>query len=100
MHIQAIAQTNSPQTGLLKPSGAFRSRLYLKHSSAPQKRMLSSYFYDDGHGDYNRSYDSNQDDFDYADYSTDKTDNNFLTQKKKTRKSEKQIIEDILNRWD
>ena len=55
---------------------------------------------DDGHGDYNRSYDKDYDDFDYADYSTGKEDNNFRTQQKKNRKSEKQIIEDILNRWD
>lgn len=55
---------------------------------------------DDGHGDYNRSYDKGYDDFDYADYSTSKEDNNFRTQQKKKRKSEKQIIEDILNRWD
>lgn len=55
---------------------------------------------DDGHGDYNRSYDKGYEDFDYADYSTAKEDNNFRTQQKKKRKSEKQIIEDILNRWD
>ena len=55
---------------------------------------------DDGHGDYNRSYDKGYDDFDYADYSTGKEDNNFRTQQKKKRKSGKQIIEDILNRWD
>ena len=48
---------------------------------------------DDGHGDYNRSYDKGYDDFDYADYSTGKEDNNFRTQQKKKRKSEKQIIE-------
>ncbi len=57
-------------------------------------------FCDDGHGDYNRSYDKGYDAFDYADYSTGKEDNNFRTQQKKKRKSEKQIIEDILNRWD
>ena len=55
---------------------------------------------DDGHGDYNRSSDKGYDDFDYADYSTGKEDNNFRTQQKKKRKTEKQIIEDILNRWD
>ena len=60
---------------------------------------VSPYFCDDGHGDYNRSYDRDANDFDYADYSTDKADDDFLTQKKKKRKSEKQIIEDILNRW-
>lgn len=58
------------------------------------------FFCDDGRGDYNRSYDKGYDDFDYADYSTGKEDNNFRTQQKKKRKTEKQIIEDILNRWD
>ena len=29
------------------------------------------FYFDDGHGDYNRSYERNDDDFDYADYSTD-----------------------------
>ena len=53
--------------------------------------------FDDGHGDYNRSYERDYDDFDYADYSTDHRDNNF---EKKRRKSEKEIIKDILNRWD
>ena len=28
-------------------------------------------YFDDGHGDYNRSYERSYDDFDYADYSTD-----------------------------
>ena len=57
-------------------------------------------FCDDGHGDYNQSYDKGYDDFDYADYSTGKEDNNFRTKEKKKRKSQKQIIDDILNRWD
>lgn len=55
---------------------------------------------DDGHGDYNRSYEQNTDDFDYADYSTAKEDNDFPTRQKKKTKTQKQIIEDILNRWD
>ena len=55
---------------------------------------------DDGRGDYNQSYDKGYDDFDYADYSTAKEDNIFRTQQKKKRKTQKQIIEDILNRWD
>ena len=62
--------------------------------------VLFPFSCDDGHGDYNRSYDKGYDDFDYADYSTGKEDNNFRTRQKKKRKSEKQIIEDILNRWD
>ena len=71
------------------------------HNSILQDPVLSfPFFCDDGHGDYNRSYDKGYDDFDYADYSTGKEDNNFRTQQKKKRKSEKQIIEDILNRWD
>lgn len=56
--------------------------------------------FDDGHGDYNRSYERDYDDFDYADYSTDHRDNNYRNFEKKRRKSEKEIIEDILNRWD
>lgn len=55
---------------------------------------------DDGHGDYNRSYEQDTDDFDYADYSTAREDNNFLNRQKKKKKSQKQIIEDILNRWN
>ena len=52
---------------------------------------INPLMFDDGHGDYNRSYERDYDDFDYADYS------NF---EKKRRKSEKEIIKDILNRWD
>ena len=55
---------------------------------------------DDGHGDYNRSYDRDYDDFDYADYSTDHRDNNFRNYEKKRRKTNKEIIEDLLKRWD
>ena len=29
------------------------------------------FYFDDGRGDYNRSYERSYDDFDYADYSTD-----------------------------
>lgn len=56
--------------------------------------------FDDGHGDYNRSYEQNNDDFDYADYSTDHRDNNFRNYEKKRRKTQKEIIEDLLKRWD
>ncbi len=56
--------------------------------------------FDDGHGDYNRSYERNDDDFDYADYSTDHRDNNFRNFEKKRRKTKKEIIEDMLKRWD
>lgn len=57
-------------------------------------------FLDDGHGDYNRSYERSDDDFDYADYSTDHRDNNFRNYEKKRRKTNKEIIEDMLKRWD
>lgn len=56
--------------------------------------------FDDGHGDYNRSYEQNMDDFDYADYSTDNRDENFHNVKKKRRKTKKEILEDLLKRWD
>lgn len=60
------------------------------------------YICDDGHGDYNRSYEQSNDGFDYADYSTDHRDNNFRNYEKKVRKnkSKQQIIEDLLKRWD
>ena len=32
---------------------------------------INPLMFDDGHGDYNRSYERDYDDFDYADYSTD-----------------------------
>ena len=54
----------------------------------------------DGHGDYNRSYDPGYDGFDYADYSTDREDDNFRTRQKKKRKTKKEIVDDILSRWD
>lgn len=62
--------------------------------------LPEGYKADDGHGDYNRSYDRGYDDFDYADYSTDHRDNNFRNYEKKVRKSKKEIIEDMLKRWD
>lgn len=58
------------------------------------------FYFDDGHGDYNRSYEHDYDDFDYADYSTDHRDNNFRNYEKKRRKTNKEIIEDLLKRWD
>lgn len=61
---------------------------------------INPLMFDDGHGDYNRSYERDYDDFDYADYSTDHRDNNYRNFEKKRRKSEKEIIKDILNRWD
>lgn len=55
---------------------------------------------DDGHGDYNRSYEQDNDGFDYADYSTDHRDNNFRNYEKKKRKTQKEIIQDILKHWE
>ena len=43
------------------------------------------FYFDDGHGDYNRSYERSYDDFDYADYSTDHRDNNFRNFEKKRK---------------
>ena len=56
--------------------------------------------FDDGHGDYNISYERDYDDFDYADSSPDHRDNNYRNFENKRRTSEKEIIKDILNRWD
>ena len=78
----------------------FIDRMPSSHSTSHSANRFFPFSCDDGHGDYNRSYDKGFDDFDYADYSTGKEDNNFRTQQKKMRKTEKQIIEDILNRWD
>lgn len=50
--------------------------------------MLSTWYTDDGHGDYNRSYEQHQD-FDYADYSTDHRENNFRNYEWKIPKSKK-----------
>ena len=47
------------------------------------------YICDDGHGDYNRSYEQYDRDIDYADYSTDHRDNNFFNIEKKKKKNEK-----------
>ena len=57
---------------------------------------------DDGHGDYNRSYEQYENnDIDYADYSTDHRDNNYRNfEKKKRKKTQKEIVADILKRWD
>ncbi len=57
---------------------------------------------DDGHGDYNRSYEQYEhNDIDYADYSTDHRDNNYRNfEKKKRKKTDKEIVADILKRWD
>ena len=58
------------------------------------------YYTDDGRGDYNRSYERSNDEFDYADYSTDHRDNNYRNFEKKRKKSDKEIIEDLLKKWD
>ena len=58
------------------------------------------YLFDDGHGDYNRSYEQNDRDIDYADYSTDHRDNNFRNYEKKIKKSEKEVVQDILKHYE
>lgn len=74
--------------------------LYSAAESAVFATAANTVFFDDGHGDYNRSYDRGYDDFDYADYSTDHRDNNFRNYEKKRRKSKQEIIDDLLKRWD
>lgn len=65
-------------------------------------QFLSLLMLDDGHGDYNRSYEQYENnDIDYADYSTDHRDNNYRNfEKKKRKKTQKEIVADILKRWD
>ncbi len=54
---------------------------------------------DDGHGDYNRSYEQYENND--IDYSTDHRDNNYRNfEKKKRKKTQKEIVADILKRWD
>ena len=56
---------------------------------------------DDGHGDYNRSYERSDDDFDYADYSTDHRDNNFRNyEERSAAKPIRKLLKDMLKRWD
>ena len=54
---------------------------------------------DDGHGDYNRSYESNFE-IDYADYSTDHRENNFRNYENKVPKSKKERVRNILNHYE
>jgi hypothetical protein len=61
--------------------------------------MLQGYSCDDGHGDYNKSYERNND-IDYADYSTDHRDNNFRNFEKKVPKTEKERIKNILKHYE
>ena len=58
------------------------------------------YICDDGHGDYNRSYEQYDRDIDYADYSTDHRDNNFFNIEKKVKKSKKEIINNACKNFD
>lgn len=58
------------------------------------------YICDDGHGDYNRSYEQYDRDIDYADYSTDHRDNNFFNIEKKVKKSKKEIINNAWKNFD
>ncbi|MCD8174806.1 MAG: hypothetical protein LUD41_02525 [Phascolarctobacterium sp.] len=61
---------------------------------------MEQFLFYDGHGDYTRSYERPDDDFDYADYSTDHMDNNYRSGERKRRRTQKEIIDDILKRWD
>ena len=58
------------------------------------------YICDDGHGDYNRSYEHYDRDVDYADYSTDHRDNNFFNIEKKIKRSEKEIVNNAWKKFD
>ncbi|CAK7037109.1 hypothetical protein [Phascolarctobacterium sp.] len=68
----------------------------------PAEGGLVPLLLDDGHGDYNRSYEQyEKNDTDYADYSTDHRDNNYRNfEKKKRKRTDKEIVADILKRWD
>lgn len=68
----------------------------------PDADGLVPLLFDDGHGDYNRSYEQyEKNDTDYADYSTDHRDNNYRNfEKKKRKRTDKEIVADILKRWD
>ncbi|MDO4178600.1 MAG: hypothetical protein Q4D21_05350 [Phascolarctobacterium sp.] len=63
--------------------------------------QIPPFHLDDGHGDYNRSYEKKDDGFDYADYSTDNSDNNFVNYEKKVKKkkSNKEILEHLKKHW-
>ncbi|MEG0797452.1 MAG: hypothetical protein RSC56_05025 [Acidaminococcaceae bacterium] len=62
--------------------------------------MQCIYNCDDGHGDYNRSYEQFEHEVDYADYSTDHRDNNFINIEKKVKRSQEQIIKDAWKKFD
>ena len=61
---------------------------------------------DDGHGDYNRSYESHFEMLEapvamrYADYSTDHRENNFRNYENKVPKSKKERVRNILNHYE
>ena len=61
--------------------------------------MESIWQLDDGHGDYNRSYERDQD-FDYADYSTDHKENNFSNYEWKIPRTKKERVRNILNHYE
>lgn len=59
----------------------------------------SSYLFHDGKGDYGKSYDSNSYDINYADYSTERSDNNFKNIKQtKKKKTKKELNEEAWNK--
>ena len=61
--------------------------------------MFAGYQLDDGHGDYNRSYERNWD-IDYAEYSTDHRENNYRNYEWKVPKSKKERVRNILNHYE
>ena len=61
--------------------------------------MFAGYQLDDGHGDYNRSYERNWD-IDYADYSTDHRENNYRNYEWKVPKCIKERVRNILNQYE
>jgi hypothetical protein len=65
-----------------------------------REHMLQPFYYlDDGHGDYNRSYERDYD-VDYADYSTDHRENNFRNFEEKVPKSKKERVRNILKHYE
>ena len=60
--------------------------------------MFAGYQLDDGHGDYNRSYEQNWD-IDYADYSTDHRENNYRNYERKVHKIKKKRIKITLTHY-
>lgn len=79
------------------PPGCRGSDLFCKRKE--RQHMESIWQLDDGHGDYNRSYERDYD-FDYADYSTDHKENNFRNYEWKIPKTKKERVKNILNHYE